>query len=677
MSRQSRAGAVWGIARDVMLYCALAFPAAAALAQEPPKDQKSPKDLADLSIEDLMKIEITSVNRKERSLIDAPAAVTVIRGEDLRRMGVRSIAEAFRMVPGMQVARIDANKWAVSTRGFNDRFANKLQVLRDNRILYSPLFSGVFWERLDPMIEDIERIEVIRGPGAAAWGSNAVNGVINIITKKAKDAQGGLVVAGGGTEERAFASVRYGGKEGDDLFYSVFAGHSLRDESYKGCDDGMHSRAGIRLEWYPSDQDTISFQGGYRNGETRGIFTQAVLQPPYSNTYHDLLRLAEGFAIADWTHRFSDDSRVSLTLTLERTALFEESFEEIRDAGHFSFRHRFRPFEGHDVVWGAECRLTSDRIHNSFAFSLDPDHDATWTLSVFAQDEISPGHEWPRLALGSRFEYNPYTHFEFQPDARLGLTPGDGHFLWAAASRAVRMPSRAEEDCRMNTAVYPTMPLPTLVAWFGDHDYKSENLTSFELGYRAAPVESLSLEAVLFCNLYEDLRTIEPGAPFVEPPGAPIDLVMPYYIDNKMNGKSWGLEISAAWRVTEGLTFTGAYSLLRMNLDRDSDSQDPTSEEAERQSPRNQAYLRSSWNITKEIGLDAVLRYVDVVPGWDAESYVDMDARLGWNITPDLEISITGQNLLHRRRRESGPTMLGNQSSEIQRGVYLSLSWRF
>ncbi len=646
-------------------------------AQQTGAPQEPPRDLADMSIEDLMKIQVTSVARKEQALIDAPSAVTVLRGEDLRRTGVRSLAEAFRLVPGMQVARIDANKWAVSARGFNDRFANKLLVLIDGRVVYSPLFSGVFWEQQETMIEDIERIEVIRGPGAAIWGSNAVNGVINIATKKAKDTQGGLLVAGGGTEERAFGAARYGGKEGEDLAYRVFVKYFNRDEAYKGRDDWFQSRAGLRADWTPSDRDTLTVQGEYYTGESRGLLTEAILAPPFTNTFSDLSRQAGGHLIAGWERRFDGKSRLSTQFTYDHTRFTDDEFSETRDTAEINFQYRFQPIEGHDVVWGAGYRLTSDRIGNGTTLAYDPDHRTHGLASVFVQDEIALVEDRLHLTLGSRFEYNEYTRFEVQPSARLSWRPHERHALWAAASRAVRMPSRTEDEVRINFAVLPTAPLPTEVALFGDHGFVSEELVALEMGYRVQPADALSLDLALFYNIYDRLRTFEPATPFLEPLPAPAHFVQPLHADNKADGRTCGLEVSAAWRVTEGWTLTGAYTLFRMRLNIEDDSLDTLSEDAERQSPRNQASLRSSWDLFEKLQLDAALRYVDVVPGWDVDSFVELDARLAWKVTPDLEISLVGQNLLHGEHLEAAPSFIRHQSTEVQRGAYLSVSWRF
>jgi len=638
--------------------------------------QEPSRDVADLPLEDLLKLEVTSVARKEQTLLEAPAAVTVLRGEDLRRAGVRSLAEAFRLVPGMQVARIDANKWAVSARGFNDRFANKLQVLIDGRIAYSPLFSGVFWEQQDTLLEDIERIEVIRGPGAALWGSNAVNGVINVITRKARDTQGGLLVAGMGTEERAFGAVRWGGRSGDDLFYRVFVQHFDRDESYEGHDAWHQSRAGFRADWNPSPEDTLTLQGEFFHGTCRGTMTEPVLVPPYRDTHPDTSLQAGGHLIARWDRRTGDRSALSLQLTWDHTRFTDEDFGETRDTATIEAQHRLQPLEGHDVVWGAGYRLSADRIVNGQTLRFDPDRDTTDLLSAFVQDEIRLTGDRLRLTLGSRFEYNPYTGFEIQPGGRLSWRPHDRHALWAAASRAVRMPSRAEDSLRMRYAVLPTVPLPTEVAFLGDRDFRSEELIALEAGYRFRPADPLFVDLSVFLNFYDDLRTVEPGTPFLEPEGAPDHVVAPYAMDNRMTGRSLGLELSAEWRVLKGWTLSGAYSLLRLRLNPEG-SLDPLSEDAERASPRNQAVLRSSLDLWEDLRFDAILRYVDVVPAWDVDSYVEMDARLAWRVTPDLEVSLVGQNLLHRAHAEAGPPLFGHHATEVQRGVYLAVSWRF
>jgi iron complex outermembrane receptor protein len=642
------------------------------LAQDPPsvQDEEARERrarLARLSLEELMNLEVTSVSRKVEPLMRAASAVSVIRGDDLRRTGVRSIAEALRMVPGMQVARIDASKWAISSRGFGDRFANKMQVLVDGRSVYSDLFSGVFWEVQDTMLEDIERIEVIRGPGATVWGSNAVNGVVNVITKRAKDTQGGLVLAGAGSEERGFAAARYGAAAGDDVFVRVFAKYFDRDEAHEGHDDWFMARAGFRGEWTPSDRETLTVLGEAYDGETHGRIAVPIPVAPFIALPVDRYDLSGGHVVARWERRLSDTADVSAQASFDRSVWKCLPVGEIRDTVHLDVRHRSRPLEAHDVVWGVSYRMTHDDIDESPTVAFDPEEKTLQTVQVFLQDEIAAVDDVLSVTLGSKFEYHPRTGLEVQPGVRVSLRPHERHVLWASASRAVRTPARFEDDITTVQAFLGGAP-PVPVTFVGDRDLRSEELLAFEAGYRVLPFDSLALDVAAFYNVYDHLRSNEPQPPTftVIAPG------------NLMEARTYGVEPALTWYVAEGVTLRGWYALLVRHFEEDSDSLDPETDDLrEKRNPRNQAYARLSLDPLPDVEVDVVGRYVDSIPGHDIDSYVELDARIGWRPLPRLELSLVGQNLLHDEHFEAASSAAGEQATEVERGFYLSVSWRF
>ncbi|HEX7897989.1 MAG TPA: TonB-dependent receptor [Planctomycetota bacterium] len=648
----------------------LCLSGAVATAQEPEK-----RRLVDLSIEELMKLEVTTPAKKEQRLIEVPAAMTVIRGEDLRRTGARTIPDALRAVPGLHVARIDANKWVVTSRGFSNRFSNKLQVLFDGRTVYSPLFSGVFWETQAPMIEDIDRIEVIRGPGATVWGSNAMNGVINIISRKSEDTQGGLLVGGVGTEEKDFGAARGGFASGPDFHGRVFAKYDNRDNSRDGHDSWFQARAGFRADWTPGDVDRITVEGEYYDGGFHGTVMVPELAAPFLRVFSNSLDNSGGHLLTRWERRLSPDSELAVQLSYERAERSDELLPvDIRDILEFDLTHRFTPFAGHDVTWGAGYLASWDRLEGTFTISFDPEEDRKGVTSVFVQDEITLVERRLKATLGSKFEYNEYTGFEVQPGVRLAWTPDDIETFWLSVARAVRMPSRAESDVRLAQSVQPG---PVVVAVTGDEDFLSEELLAFETGYRIMPLDPLSIDLALFYNLYDQLRTLEPEAPFPEASPPPPHLIAPFASDNKLAGRTYGAELAVSWRAHETLTLHASYAFLRMRLALDDDSGDLISEDAERSSPRHQAYVRASLDLPQGLELDLASRYVGGQSAPDVSGYTELDARLGWRATSRLDLAVVGQNLLHDDHFESSDTLLGNKATRLERGVYLTAALTF
>ncbi len=625
---------------------------------------------------------VITASRKEESVAETPAAVYVINQEDIKRSGARTIPDLLRMAPGLDIAQIDANKWAVSSRGFNGRFAKKLLVLIDGRSVYTPLFSGVYWDVQDTLLEDIERIEVIRGPGAAMWGANAVNGVINIITKNAKDTQGGYVEAGGGTEERGFAGVRYGAALSKGAYLRVYGKYFDRDNSVdasgKGLADDWHvERGGFRFDWAPSHTDTLTLQGDAysgEDGETKDVIT---LKEPYASIPDIRTDIGGGNVLTRWNRTFSETSNISLQLYYDRTERDDIFLGEKRDTFDLDFQNRFKIGDVQDFIWGAGYRLTQDDINNRFYFSYDPDNRSIPLYSVFLQDEITIIENRLRLTVGSKFEVNEFTGFEAQPNIRLLWTPHEKHTAWAAVSRAVKMPDRWTDDGRVNYGVYPGQPL-ALVSLVGNKDFVSEELLAYEAGYRVRPSKQLSLDVATFFNVYDNLETYEPTTVFYETTYSTGHYVFPYEVSNKMEGVTYGVELSADWKALHWLRLRPSYTLLEMQLKLKEGSTNTFSEDAEGRSPHNQFSLLSSADITRNVAFDLWLRYVEELPATNIESYVTVDARLAWKLRKNIELSLAGRNLVAGRHSEfkSEFNAVG-PISQVERSVYAMMTVKF
>lgn len=662
-----------------LLFAALIAPC---LAQPPETVSPSETDVMTLPIERLFDIEVITAARRPQTVAETASAVFVITQEDIRRSGVTSIPEALRLAPGVNATRIDANKWAITIRGFNSRFANKLLVLIDGRSVYTPFFAGVYWDVQDTLLEDIDRIEVIRGPGASLWGANAVNGIINIITKQARDTQGGLVTAGVGSEDRVFGGARYGISLGDNATIRVYGKGFKREESDSATnlnvDDAWYMlRAGMRLDWDISTRDTLTVQGDIYTGEINEDQANVPLPvPPFSGTVNNDLDTSGGNVLARLQHRFSASSEMALQLYYDRTDRDEEAFREIRDTIDLDFQHEFTFTWGvqHEMIWGLGYRFSRDDFTNSFIVRLDPDNRNVDLFSAFVQDDITLIENQLRLTLGSKFEHNDFTGFEVQPTARLLWTPQARHTVWAAISRAVRTPSRQQDDIQIQIAVVPPVVPTSVLTVLGNRDSDSEELLAFELGYRILPIDQLSIDFTAFYNDYDELQTFEPGMPIVDPTLSPL-LIFPLNFDNKLQGETFGLELVIDWQPLDWWRLQVWYSYLQINLSLDDDSGDTFSEVAERENPHHQVSFRSSMDLPWNLEFDLWLRYVDALSGIDVNSYVTMDVRLAWRPFQNLELSLAGQNLVQKSQAEFVEANV--IPAKIQRGVYGKITWQF
>lgn len=626
-------------------------------------------DLTEKSLNWLMNVSITTPSKVPESLFSASAAVSVLTGDDIRHSGATSIPEALRLVPGLDVARVDAHTWAISSRGFNDVFANKLLVMMDGRSVYTPLFSGVFWDVQDTLLEDIDRIEVVRGPGATLWGANAVNGVIDIISKSARDTQGLLFSGGAGSEERGFASVRYGFQASENAYLRIYGKYFNRDDSVapsgaSGGDAWELGHGGFRFDWLPAENN-LTVQGDLYTGRFGQTYSVPTFAPPFAASLQDRYNAGGGNILARFTHHFAEtNSILTLQAYYDRTTRNTPIFSEDRDTIDVDAQHQLMIGERQQIIWGGGFRRTSDMVGNTLSVALNPAGRSDDLYSAFVQDEITLVENQLRLTLGSKFEHNDYTGFEFQPSARLVWNPAHAQTVWGSVSRAVRTPSRAETDVAINPAGAP----PGFVTVNGSGAFTSEELTAYEIGYRWQPVASLWLDLTGFYNNYDNLRTIEPTSP------APVG---PTVAANNLSGETYGGEAGVTWEPVEHCILRGGYSYLETQLHLRNGSRDKASEAGEGASPRHQFFLRSTVGLGRDVDWDTVLRYVDSLPTPGVPAYITLDVRLAWRPSPKWELAVVGQNLLDDRHPEFYPTTIGTQRTEVERSVYGKVTLRF
>jgi iron complex outermembrane receptor protein len=646
--------------------------------------QDQQPDLTQLSLEQLAKIEVTSVSRKKQKLEDVAAAVYVITQQDIRASGARNIPDLLRMVPGVDVAQITAHTWAISIRGFGDLFTDKVLVLIDGRSVYSPTTSGVYWDQQDVPLEDIDRIEVIRGPGGTIWGANAVNGVINIITKDAHDTQGGLITAGAGMNETADGLVQYGSKIQKAGAYRVFSSYSnlgsqTAADGTPGA-DGWHTlHGGFRSDWVLSQRDTLTVQGdllSVREGETGSIvLSDAAFQ---QLTLTTKTTLSAGNLLERWNRTLSDHSDISLQVYFDRDNRAEPANPESRNNFDVDFHHHLAAGSRQDIVWGVGFLVTSDNIPPAIASSAIymPQQRTDNLYSIFLQDEIRITNSL-RLTLGSKLEHNAYTGVEYEPGAQLMWTPAKKHAFWLSVARAIRQPSRSDTDLQVDVATFPLDNGGTGVirlAGDPDRDRRAEVLISYQAGYRAQINKQFSFDAVGFLNYYHHLQTQEPGAPFPVNPSP--DMVFPLFFDDQAHAQTYGGEIFANWNVVSHWRISPSYSFIHMVVNPDPSSQDTTVAGTEQDTPRHKFSARSLVTLPHNLEWDAALYHVSSFLDVAVPSYNRVDTRIAWHFGEGTEFSVVGQNLLSPRHAEFTDAFFLNHT-QIKRSVYGKVTWRF
>lgn len=608
---------------------------------------------------------VTTVERQPSTIGRTSAAVFVITPEMIRRSGARSIPDVLRMAPGVDVARINAFTWAISIRGFNSRYASKLLVQIDGRVVYNATFGGVYWSQQDVVLEDVERIEVIRGPGTTMWGSNAVNGVINIITKKASDTQGLLVQSGGGGQDQQdFNTVRYGGGNGA-LNWRVWGQQFDRAAGWSpnpilANDAWNMQHGGFRMDYTPNDVDTLTLQGDLLNGKGGESLNTAIPTPPFSTLAQPVVGMPEGNILLRYGQVFDKQTSWQIQTYYDHYTYSQlPQLSDTRDTWDIDLQYQFSPADCHDFIVGANYRRSQDDIPGSFSESFIPERFLTQWAGVFAQDTVMLVEDRWYFTLGCRLEYNTFGKFQPEPTARLLFLPSERQSIWIAVSRAARNPTRAEEDLDAHINVVPNAPV--FLTILGNPNAVAENLVAYEIGYRVAPTDYFSWDIAGYINDYDNLFGGQTIGPLVT------------QFANNVSALSYGGEITATYRASERWRLFASYSLFEVNAHGDA-AFTPVINGG---SPHNEVYLRSSWDLGGNVQWDLIGRYVDSLTSLDVPSYFQLDTRLSWQLTKHMEASFVGQNLLDGHHLEFIDTIGTIISTEVKRSWYGMLTYRF
>ena len=634
--------------------------------------------LTQVTLEQLGQIEVTTASKRPVKVSRTPAAIYVITQEDIRRSGATSIPEALRLVPGVEVARIDSNTWSLGVRGFGSALSRSVLVLIDGRSVYTPLFAGVYWQVQDTLLEDIERIEVIRGPGGTIWGANAVNAVINVITKNARDTHGTLVSTGGGNLDQGFAHFRYGAGNDKSFNYRIYGKAFVRGpESHQDghlFDDWRMGQTGFRADWDLHQRDTLTFQGDLYGGNAGQRLEIGSYSPPFMANVEQNVDLGGGNLLGRWKRVLGAGSDIEVQTYYDRTKRKQANFAESRDTFDIDFIHHLILSWRQDFLWGLGARLSSGNTSNvDPTVVFTPGHFTDKLYSSFVQDEIAIVRDRLSLTIGSKFLHNSYSGFEVEPGARVLWTPNPRQTVWAAVTRAVRTPSRVEEDLQLTAMAAPN-PL-TFYRVVGDRGFSSENLVGYEAGYRTLVKPKFYVDIAAFYNNYNHLLSVEPGVPFSETSPVPPHTVLPFFFRNGLLGKTSGFEIAPDWTPVSWWRLRGSYSYLHMDLKKSGVSRDTTTASSTQgSSPHHQVVIQSSVDLPKKLEFDQTFRYVSALPAERVGSYATGDVRFSWRALRSMEFSIVGQNLFQSHHPESagdpGP-LVG-----MERSVYAKITWQ-
>ncbi len=682
---------------------ALSVLPSASFAAEADTSSTDASDMLNLSLQQLSDVEVTSVSKKAEKASQAAAAIYVITQEDIRRSGLQNVPELLRMVPGLQVAQSGSQNWSITSRGFNGQFANDLLVMIDGRTVYNPIFSGVYWDMQNLMIEDIERIEVIRGPGATLWGANAVNGVINIITKTAKDTQGTLLTASGGNQERVSTGARYGGTEGD-LAYRTYAQYFNDNQEHTvanpisgvqtgmGAEDQWHNaQGGFRFDWGSTDKDQTTVQGDAYKGQENALrFLPVTTNATGFNAVDDTDNVNGMNVLGRWKHELNAGSDVTFQ------AYYDDAYRNAEYLGGFlryqtldlDFQHNLTVNSWNDVTWGLGYRHIESDYGNGFYVSFLPEDYYENLYSGFLQDKLTLVEDQLFLTLGTKLEHNDFSGFEWEPSARLAWTPTANQTIWGAVSRAVRTPNQGDQNVNLVLGILPpgatgnpSGVYPAVLTQLGQSTATSDIVTAYEIGYRIQPKENISLDITGFVNEYKRLDSSAPGNPtLVTDPVMGTYLDVPSLNENNNSGETEGIETAATWEATKHIKISGGYTLFTEALA----ITGATATVASGTAPKQQFNLRSYVDLPYNIQWDTMLYYVDTLYGANdgfgdtvtVPAYTRLDMRLGWTAMPGLDLSLIGQNLLKSEHAEYSP-FLYQTPEEISRSVIAKATLRF
>lgn len=625
-----------------------------------------------MSLEQLMNVEVSVTSRSEQKLFEAPAAVYVISGDELRRQGFTNLQEAMRMVPGFYVARYTSNQWDVTARGFSRGFANQLLVMIDGITVNTPLFAGVWWHLQEIDMADIERIEVVRGPGASLWGQNAVNGIVNVVTKHASETQGWRADTTIGDEERRVAT-RYGGKMGDDDFFRTYVVASDHDPLVDSTGDSIDfedwqiGKAGFECDWNLSGGDRLRLLGNAYSARIGEEYFSALPVAPYITFNQDHTPKTGVNLLASWEHPSGAATMDKVTATYSRDNQKQVDFQLAIDSFDLEWQRRAPLSDENVLTFGLGYHFVASDLPGDFTYTFDPSHNTTYTARAFIQDEILFPAEDLKVVLGAEVENNEYTQNEVQPSARAIWTPTETQAVWVGVSRVVRTPSIEENYLRYRI---PTAVPGNFLIYTGSENVEPEDLLAYEIGWRAQATERISLDTTAFFNDYSNMVTRERAAPYTQ---GGINY-SPRVFDNMGESQAWGVEIAADWVATQSWRMRAAYTYFEQNNQLESGSTDLGYKLIDHSFPENQANLRSYYDLGDQWELDCGIYYVDSVPYLNNDSYIRTDVRLGYNPSPNWRFSLGVQNALKQRHAEEGKGQIG-VGSEVERNVYCNLSW--
>jgi len=631
--------------------------------------------LKQLSLEQLSAIQITSVNKEPVTAFRTPAAITVMTSADIRRSGARNLPDLLRLAPGVNVAQSNSSEWAIGIRGFQNELSKSVLVLIDGRSVYTPLFAGVYWDMQDVLIEDIDRIEVIRGPGGTIWGSNAVNGVINIITKSARDTHGSMISAGGGNVEQGFLNWRYGGGKGE-LNYRIYGKGFTRAPQLhadaRNWDDWRRTQAGFRIDWRTSERDELTIQGDAYGGEAGQKLQLSTFSPPTITVAEADKNFNGQNLMLAWRHLFASGSDLQIRTFFDRTGRQELNYRENRNTFDFDLIHHIS-WKRHNVSWGLGARVSPSHFFQTLPTVDFVPHTQTYNIfSAFVQDDFALVRDRLSLTIGSKFEHTTFSGFNAQPSVRLNWTPTRRHTVWAAVTRAVRTASRIEDRFNFSFLAQPTLPL--YLRLIGDGKFTPEQMMGYEFGHRNYIGSHGILSVSVFHNRYDDLLSVESGPPTVETEPAPTRLVLPLFLRNGVLANGTGGEVAMLWDLTKWLRVRPSYSLIFLDAKRAAFSNDAsTVGQLEGDTAQHKAVVQASFTLPRRFDLDMFYRYVSSVPNQRVPSYSTADVRLSRRLGEHLEIEVVGRNLLQPSHVEYGGSpgpLVG-----IRRSGYLSLTW--
>ena len=644
------------------------------------------EQLKSFSLAELANLEVSIASKTARKASQIAAAITVLTADDIRNSLATTIPDALRLVPGLQVARIDAHNWVVSSRGFGDRSTNKLLVMIDGRSIYSHLYGGVLWDQHDVVLDDIERIEVIRGPGASVWGANAVNGVINIITRSALDIQSGTTVTATAGSEMSYTSLRTSGAMSENGAYRAYAKYRNQDDAvYHGgskADDGWDDwRTGFRMDWQGDNDTHITLQGDMHRGNFSERIRALDFAPPFSQLITDDVDVWGHNILARWSTTLSGGGRSELQAYYDKQQRDQWVLEESTTTYDINYNYQLPRLGRHEIIVGGGYRYIDNELPDGDISIgqlrlFTPEQRDDELFSFFAQDEIEVLNDTLWLTLGIKLEDNDYSGFETQPNIRLRWALSEGHMLWGAVSKAIRTPSRAEHDSFIVLDIVNTGPPPVALILQANKDFDSEELIAWELGYRFIGSDTLSFDLSLFFNDYDDLRSAESLGFISTPLTAPPAVGALITTTNGLSAKSYGLEMSVDWRPSEQWQVNLSYAYIDIRMHIKSSSNDAFPNSTEGLSPENQFTVSSNYQVKNNLQFNLIGRYVDELPTNNTDAYFELDAGLEWQLKPRLTLSLVGRNLIDAEHRETSDTLFSTVQTQVQREFYLKVNWQ-